>query len=123
MWMTQYLKKPSGTASILVFPIFSVAMRRAKPENIFGEMYTLAANPGEYEFKLLWNNRLARSIKFTVQPGGKFDNGIATTNKLGNDRVIVPVQIIGEQEGAWDRAPWKTAGFYGNPLTGFSALP
>ena len=36
----------------------------------FGEIFTLAANPGEYEFKLLWNNKLARSIKFTVQPGG-----------------------------------------------------
>jgi hypothetical protein len=91
--------------------------------NIFGEIFTLAENPGEYEFKLLWNNRLARSIKFTVQPGGKFDNGIATANKLGNDRVIVPVQIIGDQDGVWDKTAWQTAGFYGNPLTGFTALP
>jgi hypothetical protein len=91
--------------------------------NIFGEIFTLADNPGDYEFKLLWNNRLARSIKFTVQPGGKFDNGIATANKLGNDRVIVPVQIIGEQDGVWDKTAWQSAGFYGNPLTGFAALP
>ena len=91
--------------------------------NIFGAVYTLADNPGDYEFKLLWNNRLARSISFTVQPGGKFDNGIATANKLGNDRVIVPVKIIGDQDGVWDRTAWQTAAFYGNPLTGFSALP
>ena len=89
----------------------------------FGPHHLLAANPGEYEFKLLWNNRLARSIKFTVAPDGKFDNGIATSNKLGSDRVIFPVQIIGDQDGTWDKAAWKTDGFYGNPLTGFTALP
>jgi hypothetical protein len=66
-----------------------------------------AGNPGDYEFKLLWNNRLARSIKFTIAPGGKFDNGIATANKLGSDRVIVPIQIIGDQDGQWDRGAWK----------------
>jgi len=68
------------------------------------------------------NNRLARSIKFTVAPDGKFDNGIATANKLGSDRVIVPMQIIGDQDGQWDRIAWKEA-FYGNPLTGFTPSP
>ncbi len=84
------------------------------------EMFKMAANPGEYEFKLLWNNKLARSIKFTVGPDGKLDNGIASSNKVGIERVIVPVQIIGEQDGPWDRAAWRTSAFYGNPLTGFS---
>ena len=37
--------------------------------------YELSAKPGEYEFKLLWTNHLARSIKFTATPGGKLDNG------------------------------------------------
>ena len=45
------------------------------------------------------------------------------SNKLGSDRVIVPVQIIGDQDGAWDKAAWKTEAFYGNPLTGFTAAP
>ena len=40
-------------------------------------------------------------------------------NKLGSDRVIVPVTIIGDQDGTWDRAAWKDA-FYGNPLSGFT---
>ena len=66
-------------------------------------MFKMASNPGEYEFKLLWNNKLARSIKFVVGPDGKLDNGIATSNKLGNDRVIVPVQIIGDQDGQWNK--------------------
>ena len=48
------------------------------------------------------------------------DNGIATANKLGSDRVIVPVQVIGDQDGPWDRTAWKADPFYGNPLKGFS---
>jgi hypothetical protein len=90
---------------------------------MFGPLYTLNTNPGEYEFKLLWNNHLARSIKFKVDSNGNFDNGIAAANKLGSDRVIVPVQIIGDQDGQWDKAAWRTEAFYGNPLTGFTALP
>jgi hypothetical protein len=54
--------------------------------------------------------------------GGKFDNAIATENQLGANRVIVPVQIIGDQDGQWDCAAWKTDA-YGNPLKGFTALP
>ena len=65
----------------------------------------------------------ASSIKFTVAPDGKFDNGIASINRLGSDRVIVPVQIIGDQDGAWNKTAWKTDAFYGNPLAGFTALP
>ncbi len=83
--------------------------------------FGLAKNPGEYEVKALVVGHLARSIKFTVGPDGKFDNGIATANKLGSDRVIVPVQVIGNQ-GPWDKAAWKTGAFYGNPLTGFTAV-
>ncbi len=67
------------------------------------EMFKMASNPGEYEFKVLWNNKLARSIKFTVGADGKLDNGIASANKVGTERVIVPVQIIGDQDGQWDR--------------------
>ncbi len=90
---------------------------------MFGPAYQLDKNPGEYEFKLLWNNHLARSIKFTVGAGGKIDNGLAAANNLGSERVIVPVQIIGDQDGQWNRTAWKLDAFYGNPLTGFTALP
>jgi len=55
-----------------------------------------------------------------VKADGSFDNGIASANKLGSDRVIVPVQVIGNQ-GPWDPTAWKTDAFYGNPLIGFRA--
>ncbi|MGH9508320.1 MAG: hypothetical protein ACRD2Q_02505 [Terriglobales bacterium] len=88
-----------------------------------GELHVLSENPGEYEIKAVSKGELARSIKFTVAADGSFDNGIATANKLGSDRVIVSVKVIGTQEGNWDRLAWKTGAFYGHPLTGFSAPP
>ena len=105
------------------FPNIKGSNTTGETSNMFGEIFTLANNPGEYEFKLLWNNKLARSIKFTVQPGGKFDNGIATANQLGSDRVIYPVQIIGDQDGVWNKTAWQTEAFYGNPLKGFTPVP
>lgn len=84
------------------------------------DMFKMASNPGQYEFKLLWNNKLARSIKFTVGPNGKLDNGIASSNKLGIERVVVPVTIIGDQDGTWNKATWQIDAFYGHPLTGFT---
>ncbi|HEX8161919.1 MAG TPA: hypothetical protein VF538_08610 [Pyrinomonadaceae bacterium] len=86
---------------------------------MFGPLYQMDKNPGEYELKVLWNNKLARSVKFNVPAGGKLDTSLAASNKLGTDRLIVPVTIIGDQDGVWDRAAWKTDAFYGNPLTGF----
>ena len=89
----------------------------------FGAPHLMDKNPGEYELKVLWNNKLARSVKFNVPAGGKLDTSLAASNKLGTDRLIVPVTIIGDQDGQWDRATWKTEAFYGNPLTGFTAAP
>jgi hypothetical protein len=106
------------------FPnVFGWDRRTEKPAPLPGQMgsaHLLSANPGDYELKVLVNGHLTRSIKFTVGPNGKFDNDIATANKLGSDRVIVPVQIIGDYDGQWDRVAWKTEAFYGNPLNGFT---
>lgn len=90
--------------------------RSFNPEGI----HLLSKNPGEYEIKVLVDNHLARSIKFTVGPDGSFDNGIAAANQLNDDsKVIVPVRVIGDQP-QWDKLAWKTEAFYGNPLTGFT---
>src|SRR5205823_128477 len=77
-------------------------------------IHELSKNPGEYEIKVLQKGNLARSVKFTVAEGGSFDNGIATANHLGNDVVIVPVKVIGNQDGEWNKLAWKTDAFYGN---------
>jgi len=84
--------------------------------------FAISKNPGEYEIKVLLAGHLARSIKFTVKPDGSFDNGIAQANKLGSNKTIVPVTVIGDIS-PWDQQAWKTGAFYGNPLTGFTAPP
>jgi len=105
------------------FPNIKGWDKTGEAPGVFGPLYLLSANPGEYELKVLRRHHLARSIKITVGPDGKFDNGVATANHLGSNRVIVPVQILGDQDGQWDRGAWKTEAFYGNPLTGFTPLP
>jgi len=91
---------------------------------MFGPMYMMSENPGDYEVKIIYKGHLVRSIKFAVDAEGKIvDNGIATANKLGNNRVIVPVQVLGDSDGQWDKNAWKTDAFYGNPLTGFTPSP
>ena len=93
-------------------------------DTLFGRLYLLSENPGDYEIKMLYKGHLVRSMKFSVDAEGKIvDNGIASSNKLGNKRVIVPVQVLGDSDGPWDKTAWKTDAFYGNPLTGFSLAP
>ncbi|MDX6442998.1 MAG: hypothetical protein QOH71_72 [Blastocatellia bacterium] len=95
-----------------------------KIESMFGPLYMLNENAGDYEIKILYKGHLVRSIKFAVDAEGKLvDNGIAKSNHLGNDRVIVPVQVMGDADGPWDKNAWKTDAFYGNPLTGFAPPP
>jgi hypothetical protein len=99
------------------FPVWN-----SKPAFSAEVKHILSENPGDYEIKVLADGHLARSLKFTVAADGSIvDNGIASSNKLGNDRSIVPVQVIGAQDGTWDKTAWKTGVFYGNPLTGFTA--
>ena len=107
---------------------FSTVKRWDKTNNGQGqpntkEMFKTAANPGEYEVKVLRNNKLARSIKFNVLPDGRLDWSLTDANKLGNDRGITPVAVLGDQDGTWDKNAWKTDAFYGNPLTGFTPPP
>jgi hypothetical protein len=86
--------------------------------------HVINRHPGEYEIKVLWNKRLARSIKFTVGPDGRIaDNGIAAADGFGTDRVMVPVKVIGTQDGTWGQNAWKTEAFYGNPLKSFAGPP
>ncbi|HEX7177074.1 MAG TPA: hypothetical protein VF240_17585 [Pyrinomonadaceae bacterium] len=88
--------------------------------------FSLMSNPGEYEIKVLWNDELSRSIKFTVGRDGQLAGGpplLYRVRDLDGERqpgVIVPVAILDAQDGPWDKNAWRTGAFYGNPPTGFS---
>jgi hypothetical protein len=90
--------------------------------NNWDGMFFLDKNPGDYEIKILRQQKLARSATFSVGPDGRIvDNGIAKQNTLGGIRMVLPVKIIGDQDVNYDPLSWKTDAMYGNGLTGFTA--
>jgi hypothetical protein len=96
-----------------------------KPIEGNADFNTISAKPGEYEVKVLRNRRLSRSIKFTVGPDGNLvDNGVAASiGMAAPDFAMVPVAILDDQDGLWDKSAWKTEALYGNPLAGFTWPP
>lgn len=83
-----------------------------------GDWFDMSKNPGEYELKVLRNGKLARGGKFTVGADGKVLS-TAAVDSLHTMWHIIPVQILGDQDGKWDKKAWQTEAFYGNPLQGF----
>jgi hypothetical protein len=82
----------------------------------------LKNSPGNYEVKILLDGELFRTLSFTIAADGSVvDNGIAAKNGIVGMGTIVPVKIIGTKEGNINLLAWKTEGFYGHPLTGFTA--
>src|SRR5712692_4412363 len=98
------------------------AMVWNKQPEAFPEHFQMYKNPGEYEIKILENGKLARTAKFTMGTNYQLvDTGIGKQNSLGTGRIVVPVQIIGDQDGQWDHNAWKTDAFFGNVLKDFTA--
>jgi hypothetical protein len=121
--------KPSPLWKLVECELVSDVQIRDKGEKFAVPIHYLMSNPGEYEIKVLWNDELSRSIKFTVGAGGDFSSGVPLLYKVRNadgDRlpgVIVPVRILDAQDGPWNKAAWKTDAFYGNPPAGFTPAP
>jgi hypothetical protein len=119
--------KPAPFWKLVECQMTSAVQIRDKGEKFGIPIHYLMSNPGEYEIKVLWNDELSRSIKFTVGAGGDFNGGVPLLYKVREeDRlsgIIVPVRILDAQDGAWNKAAWKTDAFYGNPPQGFSPAP
>ena len=121
--------KPAPHWKLVECEIRSDAMVRDKGEKFAIPIHYLMSNPGEYEIKVLWNDELSRSIKFTVGAGGDFASGVPLLYRVRHrdgDRlpgVIVPVAILDAQDGPWNKAAWKTDAFYGNPPAGLTPAP
>ena len=49
--------------------------------------------------------------------------GLFDANHPGDERVIVPVQVLGTGDGTCNRTAWQTGAFYGNPLSGLQRPP
>jgi hypothetical protein len=120
-------EKAKWTRIVCTFPNVKEFDKTGNPPhalpNQTGSIHYLKDNPGEYEVKVLWKDKLARSIKFTIRPDGTLDDSLAAANKLNDNHALVPVQILGDQDGTWNHDAWKTDAFYANPLTGFTPAP
>ncbi len=84
--------------------------------------FKMYEHAGEYEIKVLQNGKLTRTAKLTMGSNYQIvETGIGPQNNLGTGRIVVPVTVVGEQDGQWDRNAYKTDAFFGNPLSGFVA--
>jgi hypothetical protein len=90
-----------------------------KCELFSGDSAVKELKPGDYEFRVLQEGHLTRKATFKVDADGSFDNGIASANKMGGDKVIIPVTVLVDHV-PWDKLAWKTGAYYGNPLSGFA---
>jgi hypothetical protein len=115
---------PQGHWGLWTFQFLKVRGYNHDPSTAtsYPETFFLDKNPGDYEIKVLREQKLARSATFSVGPDGRIvDNGIAKQNKLGGIRMVLPMKIIGDQDLKYDPMSWKTDTFYGVGLSGFTA--
>ena len=114
--------KPAPVWRLVECKLFTVIAKESG--NRDDTRHRVLSNPGEYEIKVLWDDELSRSIKFTVGPDGNFSGGVPLLYRVREqDRlsgVIVPVTVIGTQDGQWDRNAWKADAYYGNPPAGLN---
>jgi len=115
---------PEGRWGLWTFQFLKVRGYNNDPSSAtsYPDTFFLDKHPGDYEIKVLRDQKLARSATFSVGADGRIvDNGIAKQNLLGGVRMVLPVKIVGDQDLKYDAASWKNDMLYGNPLSGFNA--
>lgn len=113
---------PEGRWGLWEFQFQKVRGYNKSSSSTTYDAHWLDKNPGDYEIKVLRQQKLARIATFTVGADGMIvDNGIAKQNKMGGVRMIIPVKVVGDQDVKYDPLSWKTDTLYGNLLTGFTA--
>ena len=120
--MSSAADEPSHRWSIWEITFATVrGFNHSQSANDWSSQFFLDKNPGEYEIKILRNNQLARTIKFTVGKDGKImDNRIGQQAKIGGVRMIFPAQVVGTTDGKFNPLAWQADVLFGNPLTGFA---
>jgi hypothetical protein len=113
---------PQGRWGLWKFSFPKVRGYNTDNSTNYPDAFWLDKNPGDYEIKVMRQQKLARAASFSVGADGRIvDNGIAKQNKLGGIRMVLPVKILGDQDLKYDPLSWKTDTLYGNLLTGFTA--
>lgn len=81
--------------------------------------FKLYENPGEYEFKLMRDNKIVRTAKFTIGPDGKpkDTNGARASASIAREGVLVKATVDGG-DGTIRKDAYKTEAFFHNPASG-----
>lgn len=104
------------------FTFFNALLFNREESDSQAGAFRMDKNPGEYEIKVLRGGKLVRTAKFQIGTDGKLvDNRIAANNSLGTTRIIMPVQVLGNEDADYDPASWRSMAFYGDALGGFTA--
>lgn len=91
----------------------------AQGRKMFAQAKFMNDMSGDYSVKVFHKGVQIREASFSVAGGEFVDNGIAKNNSFAENKVIVPVKIMGDKD-KWNATQWKTDAFYGNPLAGFN---
>ncbi|RYG65463.1 hypothetical protein EON80_17305 [bacterium] len=104
--------------SLYTFELGGVRMR--VPEfNKMESFWYLSEHPGEYEFKVLRNGQVSRSVKFKIGANGVIDDGGKGKSVNDDYSFLFPAKVLGTTDGKWNALAIKNNAFYGNPITGF----
>jgi len=98
------------------------ALVEKPPSEGWDAFFKLYENPGEYEIKVIRDGKLARAFKFSIGPDGRpvDTNGVVKQNALAKEGAVVPLQVLGEGDGTWNKTAWKTEAFWHNSVTGLN---
>jgi hypothetical protein len=97
---------------------FTMPALAEKPPNDGNSGWKLWENPGDYEVKVMRDNKIVRTFKFAIGPDGRPTDpkGTRASHKL-KDGAIVQAAVVGDADGAWRKDAWKTEAFFHNPVT------
>jgi hypothetical protein len=95
--------------------IFPAHVEKPDADGISG--WKLYENPGEYEIKMLRDNKIARTFKFTIGKDGKPVDTNGAGKAVAKEGALVRA-TVGDGDGTWRKDAWKTEAFFANPASG-----
>jgi hypothetical protein len=99
--------------------VFKFPAMTAKPVSGGISGWKLWENPGEYEVKVMRDNKIVRTFKVTIGSDGKpkETRAVPYTDGLRWHGVIVKSTVDGG-DGTWRKDAWKTEAYFHNPVSG-----
>ena len=81
--------------------------------------WKLWENPGDYEVKVLRDNKIARTFKFTIGADGKPKdaNGARGSASIAREGALIKGTVDGG-DGTIRKDAYKTEAFFHNPVSG-----